>query len=108
MFCVSEIFEYLAPTAMYTALSTVILHVSLTSISQLPRIRAPIIPNRAPMKKVYVLELSCEFDSDLIDIRVEDVNTGQEYSFSTLSEFQQWLHVVSRRKQTKRAGSPEA
>jgi len=64
------------------------------------------------MKKVYVLELSSEFDNGLINIRLEDVNTGQEFGFSTLSEFQQWLHIVvsqdSRRKRTKRTGSLKA
>jgi len=60
------------------------------------------------MKKVYVLELSSAFNepNGLIDIRLEDVNTGQEYGFSTLSEFQRWLHIVatqdSRRKRTRR------
>jgi hypothetical protein len=49
------------------------------------------------MKRVFVLALRDDFDESkyLTNIQLENVNTGEEHGFRTLSEFHQWLHGIA-------------
>jgi hypothetical protein len=49
------------------------------------------------MKRVYVLALRDDFDEskNLINIQLEDVNTGEEHGFRSLIELHKWLNGVA-------------
>ena len=49
------------------------------------------------MRRVYVLALRDDFDEskNLINIQLEDVNTGEETGFRSLIEFHKWLKGVA-------------
>ena len=49
------------------------------------------------MKRVYVLALRDDFDEskNLINIQLEDVNTGEEHRFRSLGELHEWLNGVA-------------
>ena len=50
-------------------------------------------------KRFFVLALRDVFDESksVINIQLQDMKTGEEFGFRTLTEFQAWLHGVANR-----------